>query len=522
MTLPFIRYIDNSDKVHVAQQQADMYYNVVIGPRIQFHPLDSEKSALQQVPLNKEGWLKLLTAPLTWLIQHHPSLSAVVGDHLKANPAYLKMPSVDLSRVISYQAIRTTLDINKILEDEHNNPCDLGDHTLPLWRIVVVHVQDDSTFHLLFSFQHTMADGAGIIALTEQLVERLNHEVLNPSSPDLPTVVPSPAEDVPPSMESRIDCTPGIRTWLREARAMFLPAFIKKALEKKSWAGEFPADPCNPHITQIGYMTLTESETKQVMQAAKTRHTTVHSILFAAILFATKAVFLSKVVDADNMVVEKDTLHFSTPISLRNVLSPAVGRFDLGNYVSDHVTRNVSVQLETQFWDLARQIREEVVQRTQTPHGVRALVEVMGLLNYLPKHDGGWAEFMRSFSELEQNGRMHSLRCSNLGKGWDQTRTTTTEKTGEPVTTPVVFKVVDGLFSQGAATTTVCMCLNVTTANNVMTVAMSWQKEAFTGRDRGELMLAEFRRVLLDATSPANVGLNYNFCDTLLHLSQEK
>ncbi|KAG0030658.1 hypothetical protein BGZ82_007326, partial [Podila clonocystis] len=332
MTLPFIRYIDNSDKVHVAQQQADMYYNVVIGPRIQFHPLDSEKSALQQLPLNNEGWLKLLTAPLTWLIQHHPSLSAVVGDHLKANPAYLKMPSVDLSRVISYQAIRTTLDINKILEDEHNNPCDLGDHSLPLWRIVVVHVQDDGTFHLLFSFQHTMTDGAGIIALTEQLVERLNHEALKPSSPDLPTVVPSPAEDVPASMESRIDCTPGIRTWLREARAMFLPAFIKKALENKSWAGEFPADPCNPHITQIGYMTLTESETKQVMQAAKTRHTTVHSILFAAILFATKAVFLSKVVDADNMVVEKDTLHFSTPISLRNVLSPAVGRFDLGNY----------------------------------------------------------------------------------------------------------------------------------------------------------------------------------------------
>ncbi|KAG0332341.1 hypothetical protein BG000_010099, partial [Podila horticola] len=303
MTLPFIRYIDNSDKVHVAQQQADMYYNVVIGPRIQFHPLNNEKSGLQQLPLNKEGWLELLTAPLTWLIQHHPSLSAVVGDHLKASPAYLKMPSVDLSRVISYQAIRTTLDINKILEDEHNNPCDLGDHTLPLWRIVVVHVQDDSTFHLLFSFQHTMTDGAGIIALTEQLVERLNHEALNPSSPDLPTVVPSPAED---------------------------------ALERKSWAGEFPADPCNPHITQIGYMTLTESETKQVMQAAKIRHTTVHSILFATILFATKAVFLSKVVDADNMIVEKDTLHFSTPISLRNVLSPAVGRFDLGNYVSDH------------------------------------------------------------------------------------------------------------------------------------------------------------------------------------------
>lgn len=153
MTLPFIRFIENSDKVHVAQQQADMYYNVVIGPRIQFHPLDKEKGGLQQLPLNTEGWLKLLTAPLTWLIQHHPSLSAVVGDHLRANPAYLKMPSVDLSRVISYQAIRTTLEINKILEDEHNNPCDLGDHTLPLWRIVVVHVQDDSTFHLLFSFQ---------------------------------------------------------------------------------------------------------------------------------------------------------------------------------------------------------------------------------------------------------------------------------------------------------------------------------------------------------------------------------
>ncbi|KAF9375341.1 hypothetical protein CPB97_011523 [Podila verticillata] len=521
MTLPFIRYIDNSDKVHVAQQQADMYYNVVIGPRIQFQPLGlNEKQG--QLPLNKEGWLKLLTAPLTWLIQHHPSLSAVVGDHLKANPAYLKMPSVDLSRVISYQAIKNKLEINRVLEDEHNNPCDLGDHTLPLWRIVVVHVQDDDTFHLLFSFQHTMADGAGIIALTEQLVERLNHEALNPSSTALPTIVPSPTEDVPASMESRIDCTPGIRTWLREARAMFLPAFLKKALEKKSWAGEFPADPCNPHITQIGYMTLTESETWQVMQAAKTRHTTVHSVLFAAILFATKAVFLSKIVDDNNMVVAPDMLHFSTPISLRNVLTPAVGRFDLGNYVSDHVTRDVSVQLETQFWDLARQIREEVVQRTTTPYGVRSLVEVMGLLNYLPKHDGGWAEFMRSFSVLEQNGRMHSLRCSNLGKGWNQSKTTTTETPGEPVTTPVVFKVVDGLFSQGAATTTVCLCVNVVTANNVMTVATSWQKEAFTGRDRGERMQAELKRILLDATSPAKVGLNYNFCDALLHLSQEK
>ncbi|KFH62586.1 hypothetical protein MVEG_11979 [Podila verticillata NRRL 6337] len=489
--LPVVRPIGNLERYSVSRTNAGLYYNVVVGTRLQLQP---GAQGPQTVPQAAQ-WLKLLTGPLTWLVQKHPSLSVVVGDHLTSNPTFLRMPSVDLSKVVRVTSIHHSHDINKVLEEEHAKPFDFTDHGLPLWRIIVAHVTEDDSFYILYAFGHMIADGRSGVALTEQLVERLNYEATNASSTTetLSTIVVSPTDPLPEPLEKRANCYPSIPTLVKEAvSALLLPPFIKKAFEKKYWAGEFDATLEAPHETQVGYWRLTEQETKQVIQAAKTHNTTVHAILYSASVFATKAVFLSQSQDKANLSTTNDALVFTSPVATRPLLTPPIDKYDQGSYTSEIVTRDIHIQLETSFWGLSKALRDQIVQGTQTPGGVRDLLEHIGLLQFVPNHPGGWEEFLRSKVTKEQHGRGTTLELSNVGRAWDQPK----DKS------QVVFKVQEGIFSQSAMITGPALMLNAATANGVLTVVGTWQRAAFSGREKGEAMLGEFKRILLQVTEP--------------------
>ncbi|KAG0346358.1 hypothetical protein BG005_000794 [Podila minutissima] len=490
--LPLVRLIGNLERYSVSRTNAGLYYNVVVGTRLQLLP---GAQGPQSAPKDPAQWLKLLTGPLTWLVQKHPSLSVVIGDHLSPHPTFLRMPSVDLSKVVRVTSIDRSHDIPKVLEDEHAKPFDFANHDVPLWRIIVAHVTEDDSFYLLYAFGHMIADGRSGVAFTEQLVERLNYEATTaPPTETLPTTVVSPIDPLPETLEKRANCYPSIPTLVKETvSALLLPAFIKKAFEKKYWAGEFDASLEAPHETQAGYWRLTKDETSQVIKAAKSHNTTVHAILYSASVFATKAVFLSKKSDdRAQLSTTDDMLMFTSPVATRPLLTPPIDKYDQGSYTSEIVTRDIVIQLETSFWDLSKRLRDQIVQGTQTPGGVRGLLEHIGLLQFVPNHQGGWEEFLCSKVTKEQHGRGTTLELSNVGRAWDQPKD---DKA-------VVFKVQEGVFSQSAMITGPALMLNAATANGVLTVVGTWQRAAFSGRERGEKMLSEFRRILLQATEP--------------------
>ncbi|KAF9021477.1 hypothetical protein BGZ52_001703, partial [Haplosporangium bisporale] len=286
-SLTVVRPMGNLERYSMSRSNVDFHYNVVVGIRLQQQP---QGSGPQTTPQDVK-WFELLAGPLAWLVQKHPSLSVVVDDHLSPHPAFLRMPSVNMSKVIRVTTIQHSNDVTKVLEEEHAKPFEFTDHSIPLWRVVVAHVTEDDSFFILFVFCHNIADGRSGVAFTEQLVERLNFEATRASSIIAhPMVVTSPTDPMPEPLEQRVNCFLSIATLVKEAiSTLLLPALIKKALEKAYWAGEFDVTLEAPHETQVGYWHLTEEETRRVLAAARKHSTTVHAILFSASVFATKA-----------------------------------------------------------------------------------------------------------------------------------------------------------------------------------------------------------------------------------------
>ncbi|KAF9374789.1 hypothetical protein CPB97_011886 [Podila verticillata] len=493
--LPLVRPVANLERYLLAQGNADIYYNVVIGTRLQL------QSSLKW-PQNKDQWIALLSPALAWLVQERPALSVVIDDHLTHKPIFRRLPHIDLNKVIRLDSIQHPEDIAKVMETEHAQPFNIANHEVPLWRIIVVHVKQDDTYYLLYNFQHSISDGRSGMMFSELLVERLNHEINNPTpATSNLAIIPTSNEPLPPSIEQRTDCSPSIQTLLKEATMiLFLPGPLKRMLEKKYWSGDIDASAKAPHETLISYIALTQEETKKIVAAAKAHKTTVNTMLFTASMFALKSLFLSDISNKANPSTTKDKFCFSTAVALRNMVSPPIDKYAQGVYLSEAVTKNIKVKLETPFWGLSHMYGASIIKSTQTTKGSKKLFEHAGLLEYLPKTQGAWEEFFVSQFKKLQHGRESTVRFSNLGKAWDQ-----------PKDQEVGFKVLHPVFSQSACTTSSAFTFQAATANDTLAITNCWQRSTFETREKADKVLMEMRRIMLEAAEKED----YSFRDSL-------
>ncbi|KAG9068447.1 hypothetical protein KI688_010716 [Linnemannia hyalina] len=506
MVLQVVRPVDNLERYNVTRSNVNIYNNVSVG--ISVH-------SPVTLPSHQRDWAQLLLNPITTLLERHPILATVVGDHLTGHPVFLRLQSVDLLPLI--QVYTASFDCNEdnmttiaqVLEDEHNKPFNLADQARPLWRLTFVPIGDES-FCLIYTFHHVIGDGRSAMALTEQLVEQLNLQLQSATPSPSPSPSPSPASSfkipivpdkpIPASIESRINCYPSIRSLLWEAsRAIFLPGFIKKALETKYWAGEIDSSLEVPNQTEVGFLRLTQDETQAVVRVAKTRATTVQAILYTASIFAVRSVFMSGSTMDEKLegcaAVERndeEALVFATPCSLRELIPNRIGANEQGNYVSEILHDNIQVKDRSGFWAMTDAYRKEVVAGTTTPRGIQDLLEHFGALALLSKKDGSWEKFMTSKVTKDQHGRKASVKLSNLGRGWSTPSTSGTVATGG-----ALYTIQDVVFSQSSGVTASALTMSAATANSRLSISTTWQKAAFHGRARGEMFVAEFKRILL-------------------------
>ncbi|KAG0030660.1 hypothetical protein BGZ82_007328 [Podila clonocystis] len=469
--LPLVRPVANIERYTLAQGNTDIYYNVVIGTRLQLQQL-SNGNGLKQWPQDKDQWITLLSPALAWLVQERPALSMVIGDHLSNKPVFRRLPHIDLNKVIRLDSIEHPEEITKVIEAEHAQPFAIANHEVPLWRITVVQVKQDDTYYLLYTFQHSISDGRSGMMFSELLVERLNHEINNPTPVSLnSTIIPASNEPLPPSLEQCADCRPSTTTLFKEfTMQILLPGPLKRLVESK------------------------------IVAVAKAHKTTVNTMLFSASMFALKSLFLSDASDKINPSTTKDRLSFSTAVALRNMVSPPIDKYAQGVYISEAVNQNIKVKLETSFWGLSHKYGASIIQATQTPKGSKKLLEHVGLMEYLPKTQGAWEEFMVGQFKKLQHGRETTVRFSNLGKAWDQ-----------PQEQDIGFKVLHPVFSQSASSINSAFTFNAATANNTLVITNTWQKSTFETREKADRVLAEMRRIMLEAAEKEN----YSFRDSL-------
>ncbi|KAF9993394.1 hypothetical protein BGZ79_001949 [Entomortierella chlamydospora] len=507
MTLQVARAVDNLERYNVTRSNVNIYNN---------------------------EWAKLLLDPINNLLHQHPLLAHVVGDHLTAKPMFLCLENIDLLELIRIVPIKTPAEVGRVFEQEHNLPFDLSNQSIPLWRLTIAPIEEGDTqsFYLLYTFHHVIGDGRSAMALTDQLVQHLNLQakkatngaVFSNSSNTTKIQIAS-TKPIPESIESRINCYPSLRTLICEAtRALLLPGFLKKALEIKYWAGELDSSLETPNVTELALLQLTTQETLKVIQAAKRHSTTVQAILYTASVFAAKFVFMSNrrpvplgegPYEDDNNPIEEEAIVFATPVSLRDLIPNPIAPDDQGNYTSEFLDYNVRVWDDSSFWEMTAVYRRRIIEATTTARGLQDLLEHFGMLSLLPKKDGGWESYMVSKVHKDQHGRKATIKLSNIGRGWEQSKTTSDDHVAENGNDDDVaiprFLIKDGVFSQSSGVTASALTMSVATANGVMTISTTWQKAAFRGRARGELFMSEFKRILFEAIEDGKV--DYMFKD---------
>ncbi|KAF9198842.1 hypothetical protein BGZ49_000229 [Haplosporangium sp. Z 27] len=464
--------------------------------------------------MTQQEWAQLLLNPVKSLLSQHPSLALVVGDHLTAKPMFLRLDYIDLLALIRVVPIEAPQQIGRVLEQEHNLPFDLSNQSTPLWRLTIAPItstQGTWSFYLLYTFHHVIADGRSAMALTEQLVKELNYQVKQTAVANSTSFITKSGNDtkiavtsnspIPDSIEARVNCYPSLRTLFYEAtRAILLPGFLKKALETKYWAGEIDSSLEAANETELAFLQFTTQESLQVIQAAKLHSTTVQSVLYTASVFAAKHVFMSKnsstVTIGDSISDNNEySFVFATPVSLRNLIPNPIAPEDQGNFTSEILDHDVRVRDESSFWEMTAAYRARILKGTTTSRGLQDLLEHFGMLSLLSKKDGGWESYMVSKVHKDQHGRKATIKLSNLGRGWTESKTGLTNFNGDVAG----FLVKDGVFSQSSGVTASALTMSVATANEVITVTTTWQKAAFRGRVRGELFVSEFKRILFEA-----------------------
>ncbi|RDI81606.1 hypothetical protein Vi05172_g8496 [Venturia inaequalis] len=208
------------------------------------------------------------------VIQEHAILSAIPIDEDTPSPYFARLPTIDLSRAVSFvtrvDASETGGDgeLDALLEREHNTNFKADYGSLPFWRLVIVQMVGVFTeFTACFIFHHALADGVSGLVFHKSLQAALN-KFDRTSKSMSQTIITSPNIPLLPSLETLhpLPIPPRSET----------P--VPPTLEE--WTGQKIALPC---ITRFKHLSISAPKSKAFLTVCKQNNTTLTSALSALI-----------------------------------------------------------------------------------------------------------------------------------------------------------------------------------------------------------------------------------------------
>ncbi|KAJ7052063.1 alcohol acetyltransferase [Mycena amicta] len=336
--------------------------------------LSAKYIAKDGAPLTPES----LFPALRTLIETHALLGVrLEGNEASSNVAFVRLPSVDLSRIVEFSPEG---DLKDTLEKQLSvNFVDTqGD--VPLWRVQVLGGRT-----VLAVFHHATADGLGVATFHHGLLKALRDSSSQDSSP----LVSVPDLPVPPSIDSVTDIGPSFRKLLSAVGTFLLPpAWTKRG---STWtANDVPAKVPDLKVN-VRLLTFPASNMQKLATLCHAHSTTVTSVLWVLQVCA-----LSRILG------DTKYKYLSTNVAIS--LRPLIGVSDtekICHYASDFF---VTAPVNTGFsWDRARRFSAELqAEKTDARY-------ILGLL----KLAGNLKKFMAR--ELGKK-RMVGIQISNLGR----------------------------------------------------------------------------------------------------------
>jgi hypothetical protein len=295
------------------------------------------------------------------------------GNEASSNVAFIRLPSVDLSRIVEFSP---ECDLKDTLEKQLSTNFVDTQGDVPLWRVQVL-----GGWTVLAVFHHATADGLGAAAFHHGLLKALR----DPRSQDSSPFVSVPNLPVPPSIDSATNIGPSFRKLLSA-----VGTHLRTARGSTWTANDVPAMIPNLRVN-VRLLALPASNMQKLSTLCHAHNATITSALWVLQTCA-----LSRV------LVDTKYKYLSTnvAISLRRVIG--VGDTEvLCHYASDFF---VTVPVDTMFsWNRARRFAAQLqAEKTDARY-------FLGLLRLL----GNFKKFMAG--ELGKK-RMIGIQISNLGR----------------------------------------------------------------------------------------------------------
>ncbi|KAJ7620076.1 alcohol acetyltransferase-domain-containing protein [Roridomyces roridus] len=307
-----------------------------------------------------------------------------MGDEATANVSWVRLPSVDLSRVVEFSGERELADA---YESQLARPIKTQT-ALPLWRVEVL---ADNT--LIFANHHAICDGESLLSFHMLLLRALQETSTSTSVDASPVVmVPDTTLLIPP-VEQLVDVRPSFLRTVQELYEHFAPASWRPA--RFAWSGHpTPFKPPPQINTHIRFLTLPSAESSQLLAACRAHGATITSVLYVLAINV-----LSRLLQCDPLMRYKHIATI-TAISLRGAAN--LPREAIIDYPS---SRTTYPRLDPIFsWaDAARESRELASMKTST-------AKTVGMLRWL---FGQYVPFMQ---EKLGTRREAGFTMSNIGR----------------------------------------------------------------------------------------------------------
>ncbi|KAF7715351.1 Uncharacterized protein PECH_001415 [Penicillium ucsense] len=192
-----LRSVGRLEQYSTARHQAGFYLNVAV-------------TATYVLPQSFQLSLKdYIYRACETLIAEHAALSAIPAADETQQPYFVRLPQIDLDRVVEFQERKLShasnaevdeagdllpdLELQTLLERQHNTPFSAPD---AYWRLCVL--TDSTNTHMFtaaFVFHHALGDGTSGKAFHRTLLRALGHHVAvtksiiqSPSTPMLPNI----------------------------------------------------------------------------------------------------------------------------------------------------------------------------------------------------------------------------------------------------------------------------------------------------------------------------------------------
>ena len=247
---------------------------------------------------------------LAIVIEHHPALSSIVMDEDSNDPYFARLPEINLEHSVTFvtRQIPVTKDgrdveLDTILEIQHNMSFKENHGVLPYWRLIIVTpAKQENEFIISFIFHHSLGDGASGMAFHRDFLAALS-------------------SDPPPLTSNTI--RPISRPLLPNLEVL-LPRATSHASTSPSptslWSGSKIIPPTRSNFLSL---TFPAETTQHLLQACKLHGTTLTSTLPALIASA----LFSSVPDTFQSV------ECTIPVSLRRFLREPVDENVIGVYL---------------------------------------------------------------------------------------------------------------------------------------------------------------------------------------------